>query len=118
MTTTEIKIGSCYMHKGHGQCIVTHKTKAGYWITVWGGPSKDKPYTFKRIKADDLESILVACSECLEEFESHEMNNGVCESCDMSEECEACDGTGMSGEWDEDDGEEYCIECGGKGMVP
>jgi hypothetical protein len=52
---TDSLIGRTATHKLHGRCVVLYKNRNGYWISVWGGPRGDKLYTFKGIKAEDLE---------------------------------------------------------------
>ena len=65
MNAAGIKIGWRYSHKTHGQCVVTHRNRAGFWIQVWGGISGDKLYTFKGIDGADLSTTLATCRECL-----------------------------------------------------
>jgi hypothetical protein len=53
-TEKEIQIGGSYVHTLFGNCIVLYRNSRGYWIQCWGGPSGDKLYTHKGIKASDL----------------------------------------------------------------
>jgi len=57
MDANQIELGRCYIHAGHGQCIVLRKTSHGFWIQVNGGWEGDKTYIFKGIKAESLSPI-------------------------------------------------------------
>ncbi len=52
------------------------------------------------------------CRECLEEFPSEELTDGLCWDCLKDEECPDCDGTGYD---DDEDGTGECKFCGGDG---
>jgi hypothetical protein len=63
---------------------------------------------------------MTECSECLEEFPEDQLVGGICAECRLwleGEECDACDGTGYSGVYTDEDGAEDCEECGGEGVL-
>ena len=54
----------------------------------------------------------VECRECLQEFPADELTDGLCDEC-SKEPCDECDGTGMSDEYDDEEGSLDCEICGG-----
>lgn len=67
-----------------------------------------------------IKAAPVECRECLDEFDPKELVDGVCEGCrdaPPKERCPACDGTGLSSEWDPQSGTWDCDECGGDGEI-
>lgn len=61
MKPEEVQVGRCYNHTLFGHCIVTHKNKNGFWVSTWGGPTGDKHYTMKGVKAADLSPKANGC---------------------------------------------------------
>lgn len=59
---------------------------------------------------------VVKCKECGDKCPLDELSEGVCEEC-LLEDCPTCDGTGYSGEWDDEEGALDCDECGGCGTL-
>ncbi len=57
------------------------------------------------------------CAECLGEFPSEELTDGLCWGCLEEEECPDCDGTGYNDDDDEEGGTGECESCGGDGYI-
>lgn len=57
MKPDDVKIGYSYVHAVFGPCVVTLRTRKGFWVECWGGPCGDKLYVFKGVSASELRPL-------------------------------------------------------------